>query len=149
MEREPLLISACLLGIKCRYDGGDQYRPEAAALLARYELVPVCPELLGGLPVPRRPAEIKGGRVVTAAGADVTAAFRLGAERALELARRRGARLALLKDGSPSCGSTRVHDGEFSGRLVPGKGLAAALLAGNGVEVVSEDGIARLPGLTE
>ncbi len=139
-----MLISACLLGIGCRYDGGGQYRPEAAALLARYELVPVCPELLGGLPVPRPPAEIKGGRVVTAAGVDVTDAFRLGAERALELARRRGARRALLKDGSPSCGCTRVHDGEFSGRLVPGRGLAAALLTGGGIEAISEDGIGRL-----
>lgn len=139
MERETLLVSACLLGVRCRYDGGEQYCAAAADLLARYELVPVCPELLGGMPVPRTPAEIRGDRVVSKDGEDRTGKFRLGAERTLELARKCGARRALLKARSPSCGSGTVYDGSFSGRLVPGSGIAAALLAAAGVQVLSED----------
>ncbi len=138
MERETLLVSACLLGVKCRYDGGEKYCPGAAGLLARYDLVPVCPEVLGGLPVPRTPSEMAGGAVKAADGSDRTAAFRLGAERTLELARRFGARKALLKANSPSCGSGQVYDGTFSGRLVPGDGLAAAALKAAGVKVWTE-----------
>ena len=144
MEREALLVSACLLGVKCRYDGGERYCAEAARLLERYDLVPVCPELLGGLGVPRVPAELRGGRVLTAAGEDRTAAFRRGAEQALRLARRTGAAKALLKSGSPSCGPDFVHDGSFSGRTVPGSGLTAALLAANGLEIFSEKDLSGL-----
>ena len=144
--REPLLVSACLMGMKCRYDGGDKLRPGVTELAERYDLVPVCPELLGGLPVPRRPSEIKGGRVLSQDGTDLTAEFRLGAERALELALSRGARKALLKSNSPSCGSGRVYDGTFSGRLVPGDGMAAALLKSRGIEVFTEQRLDLLRG---
>jgi len=113
-------------------------KKEAAALDKRYELVPACPEVLGGMPVPRTPAEIKGGRVVSIEGEDRTEKFRLGARRALELARKAGAETALLKSGSPSCGCDLIHDGSFSGRLVPGKGVTAALLEENGLTVCSE-----------
>lgn len=138
MEKETLLVSACLLGVKCRYDGGDCRLPAAVGLMERYTLVAVCPEVLGGMPTPRTPAEIRGDRVVSIDGEDRTDKFRLGAERTLEAARRVGARKALLKSHSPSCGKDGIYDGTFSGRLVPGMGTAAALLRENGVEVCSE-----------
>lgn len=144
MERETLLVSACLLGVKCRYDGGSRYCEAAAGLLERYDPVAVCPEVLGGLPVPRTPSEIRGARVEAADGTDRTAAFRLGAERAVELARRTGARKALLKANSPSCGSGKIYDGTFSGRVVPGDGLAAAALKAAGVRVWTEEDLEGL-----
>ncbi|MDA8130096.1 MAG: DUF523 domain-containing protein [Elusimicrobia bacterium] len=144
MERESLLVSACLLGVKCRYDGGDQYCASAVKLLERYDLVPVCPELLGGMGVPRTPAELRGGRVISADGEDRTDKFRLGAELALKLARRTGARRALLKSGSPSCGPDFVHDGTFGGGTVPGRGVAAALLAEGGLRIFSEKDLSGL-----
>jgi uncharacterized protein YbbK (DUF523 family) len=136
--KETLLVSACLLGERCRYDGGSCPAPRAAELAEKYRLVPVCPEVLGGLPVPRPPAELRGGRVITREGRDVTAEFRLGAERALALAVKNGARRALLKSASPSCGSGLIHDGNFAGGMTPGKGVTAALLEENGITVLTE-----------
>lgn len=144
MEKETLLVSACLLGVRCRYDGGEQYHAAAAGLMERYTLVAVCPEVLGGMPTPRTPAEIRGSSVVSVDGEDRTEKFRLGAERTLETARRVGARKALLKSHSPSCGSDGVYDGTFSGRIVPGRGVASALLEENGVKVFSERDISGL-----
>ena len=143
--KEKLLVSACLLGENCKYNGGNNYSPAVAALGERYELVPVCPEQLGGLPTPRVPAERRGDRVVNREGADVTEAYRLGAEAALEAARTQGIRRAVLQERSPSCGSGQVYDGTFSGRLIPGKGVTAQLLEANGVEVFSGDRIGELP----
>lgn len=142
----PLLVSACLLGRPCRYDGRACPLDEAslAALRARYRLIPVCPEQLGGLPTPRPPAELKDGRALTAAGEDVTAAFLRGAEACLRLAREQGARRALLKERSPSCGCAEIYDGTHSGRLVRGRGLSAARLAAAGVELYGEGGLASL-----
>ena len=137
--REKLLVSACLLGENCKYSGGNNYDPAVAALGARYELVPVCPERLGGLPVPRAPSERVGDRVLTRDGADVTDAFRLGAEKTLEIARANGVRRAVLQPRSPSCGCGSVYDGAFSGTLVPGDGVTAALLRENGVEVTGPE----------
>ena len=104
-----VLISTCLLGVACKYSGGDNARPALVAALqaAGHELVPVCPEVYGGLSTPRTPAERIGSRVVTAAGADVTAQYRKGAEIALQLARLTGCRVAVLKANSPSCGTAR------------------------------------------
>lgn len=144
MKKDVLLVSACLLGEKCRYDGGDQFCAAAAALADRYELVPVCPEVLGGMPVPRTPAEIAGERVISLDGEDRTAPFRLGAERTLEIARRTGALKALLKSGSPSCGRGLIHDGSFSGKMVKGRGVTAALLEENGIAVHTELDMTRL-----
>lgn len=144
MERETLLVSACLLGVKCRYDGESKYCEAAAGLLARYDVVAVCPEVLGGLPVPRTPSELRGARVEAADGTDRTAAFRLGAERAVQLAGRTGARKALLKANSPSCGSGKIYDGTFSGRVVPGDGLAAAALKAAGLRVWTEQDLEGL-----
>jgi len=127
---ETLLISACLMGYNCKYNGGNNALPEdvLASLRQRYRLIPVCPEAAGGLPTPRVPSERRGGRVVTRDGRDVTAAFRRGAEIAGKLAERTGARLALLKSGSPSCGSGMIYDGSFTGTLMPGDGVTAEYL---------------------
>ncbi len=127
---ETLLISACLVGYNCKYNGGNNALPPEvlSALRERYRLIPVCPEAAGGLPTPRVPSERRGGSVVTRDGRDVTAAFRRGAEIAGKLAERTGARLALLKSGSPSCGSGMIYDGSFTGTLMPGDGVTAEYL---------------------
>ncbi len=139
------LVSACLVGVKCRYDGRDRTDPALAAAFAAGDLMPVCPELLGGLGLPRSPAEIVGGagaevldgkaRVVDREGRDVSAAFVAGAEATLALARSCGADEALLAERSPSCGVGEVYDGSFSSRTRPGDGAAAALLARNGIRI--------------
>ncbi|MCR4886743.1 MAG: DUF523 domain-containing protein [Clostridiales bacterium] len=135
-----VLISACLLGVACRYDGKSRACPEAVRLLENYELIPVCPEQLGGLPTPRPPAEIqKNGRVISRTGEDVTAAYRKGAEETLGLCRLTGCRAAVLKANSPSCGCGQVYDGSFSGVLVPGSGITAQLLKDHGVRVLTEE----------
>ncbi|GLX97830.1 DUF523 domain-containing protein [Herbidospora sp. NBRC 101105] len=153
MER--ILVSACLMGRRVRYDGGAKTSDDAvfAAWRAEGRLVPFCPEVEGGLPVPRPPAEIEGGaggaavlagaaRVLTPDGHDVTAHFLEGARQCLAVARSFGVRIAVLKEGSPSCGVLRVYDGTFRGRKLPGEGVTAALLVANGIEVFGEDRIA-------
>lgn len=137
-----LAVSACLLGEACRYDGTARPCARVAALGARHELVPVCPERAGGLPVPRPPAEIAGRdplRVVDAEGRDLTEAFARGASLSAGEALAAGCAGAVLKSRSPSCGPGAVYDGTFSGALVPGWGLAAALLRDAGLPVVDED----------
>lgn len=134
--KEKILISACLLGENCKYNGGNNYTPEVEALRERYELVPVCPEQLGGLPTPRTPAERVGDRVVNREGADVTDAFRQGAEKTLEIARASGITKAVFQVRSPSCGSGTVYDGTFSGTLTAGQGVTAELLEKNGIAVL-------------
>ena len=134
-----ILISACLLGCRCRYDGGSKMHPAAAAMAERYELVPVCPEQLVGLPTPRPPAERVGDRVLTAAGGDVTEQYRRGAEEALRLCRVTGCEAAVLKERSPSCGCGAVYDGTFSGVLAAGDGVTAALLKEAGIPIYGED----------
>ena len=142
---ENLLISACLLGVECKYSGGSNALPEETIekLRTRYRLIPVCPETAGGLPTPRDPSERLGERVVSCRGADVTAQFKKGAEAALTLARRYGCTTALMKEHSPSCGSGLIYDGSFdgsfSGKLVKGDGCAAELLKAAGVSVVGEN----------
>jgi len=135
-----LLVSRCLLGESCRYDGQSKPLDRLPELLrAGHELVPVCPEVLGGLPTPRPPAEVQpDGRVCCADGRDVTAAYRLGAQRALELAQTQGCQAALLKENSPSCGFGKIYSGDFSKTLVSGSGVAARLLAEHGVAVFGE-----------
>ena len=138
---ENLLISACLLGVECKYSGGSNALPEETIekLRTRYRLIPVCPETAGGLPTPRDPSERLGERVVSYRGADVTAQFKKGAEAALTLARRYGCTTALMKEHSPSCGSGLIYDGSFLGKLVKGDGCAAELLKAAGVSVVGEN----------
>ncbi|MDH0684112.1 DUF523 domain-containing protein [Achromobacter animicus] len=146
-----VLISSCLLGNPVRYDGRGV--PHGNAILARWReegrVVAVCPEVAGGMPIPRPPAEIDPGenaasvlagraRVVAVTGDDVTAPFVRGAHEALAAAQARGIRMAVLKEGSPSCGSSYVYDGHFAGRRQPGMGVTAQLLRGAGVHVFSE-----------
>lgn len=141
--RPRLLVSACLLGDPCNYRGAASPRRAVADLGERFDLVPVCPEVAGGLPVPRPAAEIgPDGRVRTLDGHDVTAAFVTGAEAAVDLARATGASGAVLKARSPSCGCVEVYDGTFTGTLVPGEGFTAAALRRAGLPVVSEDDVA-------
>ena len=141
---EPILISACLLGTACRYDGGSKPILSVEALLGRYQLVPICPEQLGGLSTPREPSERQGARVVMKSGEDVTAQYQTGAEQALHLARVFGCKKAVLKERSPSCGAGEIYDGTFSGTLIPGDGVTAQLLKANGIEVFGESEIEML-----
>jgi uncharacterized protein YbbK (DUF523 family) len=161
-EKPPLVISACLLGVACNHEGRGSPRAVVDELAKEYRLVPVCPEVLGGLATPRAAAELQGGdgtdliagpnsrgpgaaRVVNVEGEDVTAAYRRGAEAAVAVARAVGAGRAVLKARSPSCGSSAVYDGSFSRRLVPGRGVTAAALAAAGLEVGSEEDAAAAP----
>ena len=139
-----ILISACLLGTCCRYDGASKAYPMAAALAERHTLVPACPEQLGELATPRPPAERRGDRVVTKTGADVTEAYRRGAEETLRLCRLLGCEAAVLKERSPSCGYGVIYDGTHSGTLTAGDGVTAALLSAHGVPVYGESQIAEL-----
>lgn len=141
-----LIVSKCLTGCPCRYDGQSKPDPRIAALVVSGEAVAVCPEQLGGLPTPRTPSELTGtgedvldglAKVVTKDGRDVTAEFIRGAEAALAEAVRVGAGSALLKARSPSCGLGEVYDGTFSGALTEGNGVTAALLMRKGIKVIS------------
>jgi uncharacterized protein YbbK (DUF523 family) len=136
-----VLVSACLLGEKVRYNGAAASSSSAqlARWIAEGRVVPFCPEVAGGFGVPRRAAEIDGrGRVMTQAGADVTDGFLRGAQLALDAARAQTVRVAVLKDGSPSCASELIHDGSFSGHTRAGQGVTTALLEGHGIRVFSE-----------
>ena len=139
-----ILASSCLLGCECRYKG-DGCKCDALIKLAESNtIIGVCPEQMGGLPTPRPPAERCGDRVLTEAGADVTAQYRRGAEAALQLARLYGCRTAILKANSPSCGCGTIYDGTFRHRRISGDGLTAARLKANGVQVYNEGTFAAL-----
>ena len=138
-----ILVSACLAGAPCRYNGLGFICPSVAALVAAGKVLAVCPEVLGGLSTPRPPAEIVAGRVVTVFGEDVTAAYQDGAQLALKLASKAGCRTAILKARSPSCGCGQIYDGSFSGRLIPADGVFAALLKTAGIVVQTEEEIIR------
>lgn len=133
------LCSACLLGIKCRYDGFSKLNEKIIALAKKEVLIPVCPEQLGGLPTPRAPSEQQGRKVVTDSGIDVTENFNNGAEEVLKIAKLFNINEAILKQRSPSCGSGQVYDGTFSRKLIPGNGVTAELLKRNGIKVISEE----------
>ena len=138
------LISGCLLGHNCKYNGGNNYNKEVCDFYENHSCVSVCPEGSCGLPTPRPPAEYVGRRILDREGTDVTEAFERGAalslERAFDEARRRGETIegAVLKANSPSCGSDKIYDGTFSGRLVQGDGCFAAKLKERGIKVISE-----------
>jgi uncharacterized protein YbbK (DUF523 family) len=142
--REKILVSACLLGAPVRYNGKDKksHHPVLERWIDEGRVISVCPEVLGGLGTPRPPAEILHvsglRRVTTDEGRDVTAEFERGAADALEQAVRHGARVAILKEGSPSCGTSFVYDGTFTGTPVPGEGVAAAVLRSHGIRPFSE-----------
>lgn len=131
-----MIVSACLAGFPCRYDGKARPSTEIMELVKTGKAIPVCPEQLGGLPTPRPPCEIREGRVVDVAGADRTEAFRRGAQAVLELAKTYGATQAVLQNRSPSCGSGWIYDGTFSKTLTAGDGVTARLLKENGIQVI-------------
>ncbi len=133
-----IIVSACLFGEPCRYDGKSKPHPALYALQARHTLLFVCPETAGGLPTPRPPAERQGAHTVNCNGIDVTTAYLRGAQKTLDLAKREGVTLAILKERSPSCGKGQIYDGTFSGTLIDGDGVTAALLSQNGIEVIGE-----------
>ena len=142
--RRRVLMSACLMGVNCRYGGGGRAIPELAELMDRCELIPVCPEQLGGLPTPRTPSERVGERILARDGRDVTEAFQRGAAETCALAERFGARLALLKERSPSCGCGMIYDGSFTGGLTAGDGATAEALKARGVEIFGESRVREL-----
>lgn len=148
---EKIMISACLIGEQVKYNGKDNLQESEILNLWQKEgrLVPICPEVEGGLPVPRNPAEIVGGegtdilsesyRVIDKTGKDVTAAFLQGAEETLKVVRKHEIQLAVLKEGSPSCGSGAIYNGRFTGTKITGQGVTTALLRKHNVTVFSEE----------
>ena len=138
--KKKALISACLLGVNCRYDGKNNKLPDdkLEELKEKYELIPVCAEIYGGLTTPRVPSERREGRVYSKLGTDVTEEFTKGAEAVLYMAKLFGAELAILKENSPSCGSGTIYDGSFSGKLTEGDGVTAELLKKHGITVIGE-----------
>lgn len=131
-------VSACLCGFPCRYDGKSKPDERIKALYEEGRALPVCPEKLGGLKTPRTPCEIINGRVVSSDGEDRTNEYLLGSQKVLELCKKHGIKKAILKQNSPSCGSTHIYDGTFSGTLIEGEGCLTALLRKNGIEVTGE-----------
>lgn len=139
-----ILVSACLMGLECRYDGSGYILEEIIQLKKNHHLLPVCPEVYGGLPTPRDPAEMQGGRVMTNDGKDVTKEFQKGAKEIVKLSDLYNCTCAILKERSPSCGYGKIYDGTFSGNLVHGNGITADLLAKKGIWILGESEIHKL-----
>jgi len=140
-----ILVSACLVGINCKYNGGNNYNEKIFELVKKGEAIPICPEQLGGLQTPRIPSEIKiidGKRhVINKEGEDVTQNFEKGAEEVLELAKKLNIKKAILQPRSPSCGVGKIYSGNFNGELIKGNGILAELFIKNGIEVFMPDDI--------
>lgn len=136
-----ILVSACLLGEKCKYNGGSNYSKKVCDFVKGCEVIPVCPEVLGGLPTPRTPSEIAGGVVRNREGVSVDREFRTGAEKALEIAQNHHAELAILQSRSPSCGVKEIYDGTFSGKKIPGQGVFAGMLLRAGIRVLDAEDV--------
>lgn len=134
-----IIVSACLAGIPCRMDGKAKTVPGIRKLVDEGKAVPVCPEVLGGLPTPWEPSEIRDGRVYSRSGRDVTETFVKGAQESLRICRENGCTSAILKSKSPSCGYGLVHDGTFEDGLVPGSGIFARMLVDEGIEIMTEE----------
>lgn len=141
---EYLLISGCLIGNNTKYNGLNNYTPLVEKLKDKYELIVICPEVDGGLSIPRNPSEIKGNKVISSMGVDVTKEFNIGAKKALELVKKYNIKKALLKEGSPSCGTNYIYDGTFTGTKINGLGVTAKLLKENGVLLFNEKEIEKL-----
>ncbi len=136
--KEKVLVSSCLLGINCKYNGENNYQEELLLSLKDKEVIPFCPEIAGGLSTPRLASEIKNGRVVNKEGIDVTNFFQKGANETLKLCQLLNIKKAVLKAKSPSCGCSKVYDGTFTSHLIDGNGITAALLIQNGIEVITD-----------
>lgn len=140
-----ILVSSCLIGMKCRFDGTDKNKHLIEAY-PQHQFIPVCPEQMGGLSTPRESAEQRNGRVYTKSGVDVSAQFELGAQQAIELAEAFACDLAILKEKSPSCGHDRIYDGTFSGTLIAGDGALAQQCRAKGIRVIGESDILAVLG---
>jgi len=148
-EKQPILVSACLLGVNCKYNGGNNANPTLRRLIKKQFVVPVCPEMLGGMPTPRRPQSISGGtgkevlerqaRVITDQREDVTELFLRGAEETWKLAQLFNCRIAIFKERSPSCGVHFIHAYDREGAIIPGEGVTTALLQKTGIRVLSDE----------
>lgn len=136
-----ILVSACLFGNNCRYKGDNCKNEKVLALGKEYELIPICPEQMGGLSTPRNPAERVGDKIISSAGVDVSKEYRAGAELALKLAKENDVEFCVLKANSPSCGKGTIYDGTFSGEKINGNGVTTELLEANGFKVYTENDI--------
>jgi len=134
-----IIVSACLAGINCRYDGNSEAREDIIEMVKKGEAIPVCPEQLGNLPTPRNSAEIKADRVIDLNGNDLTLNYQRGAANALKVAQLTNCKRAILKSKSPMCGHKLIYDGQFAGKLVEGHGIFSSLLIENGFEITSLD----------
>ncbi|WFA10171.1 DUF523 domain-containing protein [Tissierella sp. Yu-01] len=139
-----ILVSACLLGVNCRYDGKSKLIDKLKVLGKKHNLIPICPEIYGGLTTPRAPSEKIKDKVISKSGEDVTEHFKRGAKETLKLARFYDCKLAILKERSPSCGYGKIYDGTFTGNIVDGNGVTAELLAKSGIKVIGESEIDKL-----
>lgn len=142
-----ILVSACLLGENCKYNGGNNRNEEVLKLAEKHQIVPICPETFAGLPSPRVPSEIRDGRVYSKDGIDLTDAFNDGAEKALYVAEESGCQVAILKERSPSCGFGKIYDGSFTGELTFGNGIAAQLLYDHGIKIYGESKLDEIESL--
>lgn len=133
-----ILISACLTGVPCRYDGKAKTDPYLQQLVKEGRAVPVCPEVLGGLNIPRKPAEIRNGKVITEDGRDVTDFYEKGVTAAWKICQKNHCHMAILKEKSPACGVHRIHDGSFNGTTITGEGMLTSFLKKNGISCLSE-----------
>ena len=136
-----ILVSACLLGENCKYNGGNNRNERVLRFVAGHEVIPVCPEMLGGLPCPRKPVEWVGSRVLTRDGDDCTEAFRLGVQRAMALVEGRQIDLAILQSRSPTCGVKQIYDGSFSGVRIDGQGVLARALKEKGIPLMDAEDV--------
>lgn len=144
MDKEPILVSACLLGYKCRYNGETQTEEKIMALAEKFNLIPVCPEILGGLMTPRPAAERQGNSIIDKQGNDVTKEFILGAERTADIAVANACKQAVLKARSPSCGCGIIYDGTFTGKRIVGNGVTADKLLQMNINIVNENALHNL-----
>ena len=131
-----IAVSACLLGENCKYNGGNNYNEKVVEFVKGHDIIPICPEIMGGLPTPREPSEIINGVVKHKDGSSVDTEFRKGAELALNKVITNGAEIVILQSRSPSCGVKYIYDGTFSGSLIPGQGVFAKLLKENNIRVL-------------
>ena len=147
MEKEiKVLISACLLGDNVKYSGGNNLKPELVTLLEKYnvKIVKICPECFAGLPIPRVPSEIREDKVFSKDGRDITEEFLSGAEKTYQVAKKKQVDFAILKERSPSCGSSYIYDGSFSGNVIQGQGLTARKLSKENIIIFSEENLEEI-----
>jgi uncharacterized protein YbbK (DUF523 family) len=134
-----ILVSACLAGVECRYNGTSYSIPKIAKMVKEGKAIPICPEILAGLPIPRHPAEQQNGTIISSNGEDQTSDYLLGSKIALEIALLIQCEQAIVKSNSPTCGCGVIYDGTFSGRLITGDGIFSRMLKDNGIEVCTEE----------